>query len=136
KHILHVYKQLLAMSRRLPSEKEREAALRGVREGFRGNLGVQDQERVGTLLREAESRLGFLKIVTPGRGGRVDGGQTRIVYRGGKALEGAEARRRDRAAHANWSGSNLDPDAVTRHRQTLGRAGFMDHAQVMGPGGF
>lgn len=87
------------------------------------------------LLRQAESRLGFLKIATP-RGKVGSKGATRAVYRDGKVLEGEEARKRDRAAHTNWDGRNMDPDSVRYHKQNLARAGFANHQQVIGPHGF
>ncbi len=37
---------------------------------------------------------------------------------------------------SNWSGNNLDPDSVSMHKETLKRAGFRNHDQVLGPEGF
>lgn len=91
--------------------------------------------KVKELLRQAESRLSFLKIVTPKN--RVgSAGETRAVYRDGKVMEGEQARQRDKARHSNWDGRNLDPDSVRKHTQNLARAGFANHRQVIGPHGF
>lgn len=87
------------------------------------------------LLRQAESRLSFLKMATP-RGKVGSKGKTRAVYRDGKVVEGEEARRRDKARHSNWDGRNMDPDSVRYHKQNLARAGFANHRQVIGPHGF
>lgn len=87
------------------------------------------------LLREAESRLSFLKIATP-RGRVGSAGATRAVYRDGKVMDGEKARQRDKARHSNWGSGNLDPDSVRQHKQNLARGGFANHQQVLGPHGF
>ncbi|CAM9491716.1 unnamed protein product, partial [Sphacelaria rigidula] len=87
------------------------------------------------LVREAESTLGYLNIVTPKR--KVgSAGSTTSVYRDGKVLNGEEARRRQKARHSNWDGRNMDPESVSRHQRSLARAGFRDNADVIGPHGF
>ncbi len=37
---------------------------------------------------------------------------------------------------SNWTGTNMDPDSVKKHYNTLKRAGFRDNKDVMGPWGF
>lgn len=74
-------------------------------------------------------------MVTP-RGKVGSTGATRVVYRDGKVIEGAEARKRDKAVHNNWDGRNLDPDSVRFHQKNLARAGFANHQHVIGPHGF
>ena len=87
------------------------------------------------LLKEASSRLGFLKMVTPRGGQPGQGGRARVVYRDGKVLEGGEVRKRDRTV-SNWDGGNMDPEKVAYHKKNLARAGFQNHQQVLGPYGF
>lgn len=94
-----------------------------------------DSVQVTELLRQAESRLGFLKMATP-RNKVGSTGSTRAVYRDGRVMEGEEARKHDKARHSNWDGRNLDPDSVRFHKQNLARAGFANHQQVIGPHGF
>ncbi|CAM9609276.1 unnamed protein product [Choristocarpus tenellus] len=134
-NVLRIYRQMLRLASRLPDVAKREDTARIVRSGFKENSGVVDQEKLAALLREAESKVGFLKIVTP-RAKVGSGGETRVVFRGGKEVEGIEGRRAEKAAHTNWDGKNMDPDSVSRHHQTLKRAGFSNHMQVQGPWGF
>eukprot|EP00903_Cladosiphon_okamuranus_P019720 g18122.t1 len=134
-YALGLYRQLLSLSKRLPSGQQRDDAVRSVREGFRTNAEVTDPSKAKELLRQAESRLGFLRIATP-RGKVGSKGSTRAVYRDGKVVEGEEARKHDKARHSNWDGRNLDPDSVRYHKQNLARAGFANHQQVIGPHGF
>jgi hypothetical protein len=133
--VLRVYKQLLMQASRLP-QAESAAAVSAIREGFRSHAG-ENEEQVGTLLQEAQSRLSFIKMVTP-RHSRVEqSAPKKVLYMDdGKAVEGSQGHRRSRAAHSNWSGSNLDPDSVKTHQRSLDRAGFGSHAQVHGPQGF
>lgn len=51
-HALNVYRQLLSLSKRLPSGRQRDDAVQSVRESFRANAGVTDpskasRERIG-----------------------------------------------------------------------------------------
>jgi hypothetical protein len=72
-------------------------------------------------------------MVTPKRpGGDGAGGKTRIVYKDGEAIEGGDPGKRDKAAVSNWTGTNLDPDAVSKHTALLNRAGFRDNAHAKG----
>ncbi|CAN0542881.1 unnamed protein product [Ectocarpus sp. 12 AP-2014] len=134
-HALNVYRQLLSLSKRLPSGQQRDDAVQSVRESFRANAGVTDPSKAHELLRQAESRLGFLRMATP-RSKVGSKGSTRAVYRDGKVMEGEEARKHDKAKHSNWDGRNMDPDSVRYHKQNLARAGFANHRQVIGPHGF
>ena len=63
-----------------------------------------------------------------GGGGGGGGGD------GDEAGDEASKRRRApaKARWSNWSGNNLDPDSVTRHRNSLTRAGFRDNNHAKG----
>ncbi|CAM9177374.1 unnamed protein product [Laminaria digitata] len=134
-YALSLYRQLLASSKRLPTKQRRDEAVLNIREGFRSNAQITDPSKAKDLLREAESRLSFLKIATP-RGRVGSAGATRAVYRDGKVIDGEKARQRDKARHSNWGSGNLDPDSVRQHKQNLARGGFANHRQVIGPHGF
>lgn len=134
-YALSLYRQLISSSKRLPTKQRRDEAVLSVRESFRSNARVTDPSKAKELLREAESRLSFLKIATP-RGRVGSAGATRAVYRDGKVMDGEKARQRDKARHSNWGSGNLDPDSVRQHKQNLARGGFANHQQVLGPHGF
>lgn len=44
-HALYVYRQLLSLSKRLPSGQQRDDAVQNVRESFRANAGVTDPSK-------------------------------------------------------------------------------------------
>lgn len=44
-HALNLYRQLLSLSKRLPSGRQRDDAVRSVRESFRDNAGVTDPSK-------------------------------------------------------------------------------------------
>lgn len=79
--------------------------------------------KVVKLLEQAQSSLGYLKMVTP-KQPRSQAGVTRIVFgeHDGKVSK----------AVSNWSGKNLDPDSVKRHYNSLKRAGFRDNTHAKG----
>ncbi|CAN0116843.1 unnamed protein product [Discosporangium mesarthrocarpum] len=133
--VLRVYREMLRMVSRLPDIAKRNEGIRSIREGFRANTAESDMEKVTTLISEAESRLGFLKISMP-RSKVGSSGKMNIVFRDGKEIEGGRGERASRAAHTNWDGKNMDPDSVSRHQRSLSRAGFRDHSHVIGPWGF
>jgi hypothetical protein len=109
--------------------------LHQVRAGFRAHAGEPDQKQIGKLLRDAESRLSYLKIVTP-RDARGQEGIIRKIYQDGRALEEGDAPKKGRAPISNWTGANMDPDSVSRHDHSLKRARFKNNSDVIGPLGF
>jgi hypothetical protein len=94
----------------------------------RKHADAADPATIEKLLGKANSTLGYLKIVTP-RGARQgpQQGVTRITF----GPTGAEAARPGKAV-SNWSGSNVDPDALKRHQRSLSRAGFKGHRDAKG----
>jgi len=107
-----VYRNLLHLSRRLPNASKRPEAIALVRDQFRlhtatnaqlaassqqraaaktnsaaASAVLDDAERLGKLMAEAESRLGFLKMMTPRSEHRGNKGGTRTLYNKGEKLE-------------------------------------------------
>ncbi|KAG5189653.1 hypothetical protein JKP88DRAFT_147878, partial [Tribonema minus] len=132
--VIRIYRHLLKSARRLPKPAERADAFQQVREGFKAHMHESSQEKLAQLLNQAQSRLSYLKIVTP-RDARNQEGAVKVVYQDGKLVEHVQTDR-PRAPISNWTGSNMDPDSVSRHRHTLSRAGFKDHGHVLGEHGF
>mmetsp|Transcript_9382 Transcript_9382/g.31780 ORF Transcript_9382/g.31780 Transcript_9382/m.31780 type:complete len:130 (+) Transcript_9382:35-424(+) len=119
---LAMYRRLFRHVQLLPPPRKA-AALAELREGFRKHAGESDARRVGQLLQEARSKLAFLRMLTPiprsDRGGRSG----RFVLRDGSLVEGA-AEDLGAARHAAFSGANVDPDALARHRSLVERQHF------------
>ena len=94
----------------------------------RKHADAADPATIEKLLGKANSTLGYLRIVSP-RGARQgpQQGVTRITF----GPTGAEAARPGKAV-SNWSGSNVDPDALKRHQRSLSRAGFKGHRDAKG----
>uniref|UniRef100_A0A7S2S2D5 Complex 1 LYR protein domain-containing protein n=1 Tax=Rhizochromulina marina TaxID=1034831 RepID=A0A7S2S2D5_9STRA len=131
--VLPLYRQLLFLSQHISDVKKRPEAVALVRDAFREHRLETDEERIQQLLAQAESRLSFLKMVTPREYHRLGGQQsTYYVYQNGKRLDDGSARTQDRARHSNWTGSNMDPDSVAKHQHLLNRAGFQDNSHAKG----
>lgn len=143
-----LYRQLLHLSEQLPNRVKRIEAVNLVRNRFRAEVAsaAANPESVDVmkLAADAESRLGFLKMLTPRAAHRksseeLGSGTTKIFYAKGEKLDaneaakvGANVPRYERARWTNWTGSNLDPDSVARHTQLLHRAGFRDNQHAKG----
>lgn len=126
-NVKHVYKNMVRLCRQLP-EKDRASSLQQVRAEFRKNKGESDPAAVQKLVQKAVSSLGYLRIVTPKKGGSGQVGTSRLVFDSERRFEG-------RRPMTNWNGSNMDPDCVQKHKAQLKRARFTSHADVYGNGG-
>mmetsp|Transcript_21087 Transcript_21087/g.41792 ORF Transcript_21087/g.41792 Transcript_21087/m.41792 type:complete len:143 (+) Transcript_21087:85-513(+) len=132
-----VYRQLFHLSSRIPTANKRPEAINLVRQRFREHRGTDDVAALSSLMAEAESRLGFLKMMTPRSFHRsaLGEGSGRTLYHGGEKIDADGAHGLDREAKAkwsNWTGSNLDPDMVAQHSHSLKRAGFKDNYHAKG----
>jgi hypothetical protein len=91
---------------------------------------------VQELLKVAQSKLSYLKIVTPrGVDDPVDAAAaaSRYIVRDGRvmAADGSDLSPEERARFKNWGPGNLDPEDVRRHEASMRRFSFMDR-----PGGY
>jgi hypothetical protein len=119
---LILYRKLLKLANNLPSDK-RTSSIQRIKEEFRKNASQTDSKTIEDLLKYAQSSLGYLKIVTPKRQMNQNG-QSKVVF-------GVQAKF-DGKAVSNWTGNNMDPDAVKRHYNSLKRAGFKTNQDAKG----
>jgi len=132
--VIHSYRSLLGLIRRLPEPNKRINALEQLRSEFRGHSKASEFE-IPNLLKEAEQRAGFLRIITPKP--RKGGGSTRYLYRKDGCVEvnGEGTKTTDiggRRVHTNWDGKNLDPCSVKRHYYGLKKMGFKNNLHAKG----
>jgi hypothetical protein len=121
---LSVYRNLLKLAKALPLN-QRKGSITQIQESFRNSRNASDPKEIQTLLEKANSTLGYLKIVTPRSAqGVAQVGRTKTVFGDSKIKTGR--------AVSNWTGSNMDPDSVKRHNQSLKRAGFKNNADMKG----
>lgn len=119
-----MYKQLIRTSKLLPTEKERKRSLTEVRAEFRAHANDDSNESLQKLMKLAESRLGFLRVITPSR---TPGGSSgdplnsgRFTMRKGE-LEAGGTMMQDKALKTG----GVDPDHLARHKYLLERQHFM-----------
>ena len=119
---LRVYKNLLLMARRLPDASKREAALAQIRGAFRANKAASGVELQKMLL-AAESKVSYLKIVTPRPKGcfSADAGAQTTTY--GSAYGGAGG---DRGGAKPLLEQRDYSQAVGRHHKSVRRQHFLD----------
>ena len=126
------YRSLARLVKLLPETKfPHEKTWQELRTSFRRPLASDEslQDRIS----EADSRLSFLRMITP-KTRRVEGEGGTWTYRNGERVEGASHVKRDQNGRviSNWDGKNLDPDSVKRHNHHLKRLGFRNNAHAKG----
>lgn len=98
-------------------EKQRLQAINDIRSGFRNSAGSSPDE-IKKLLKIAEGKLGYIKMITP-RTPEGQEGRTKMyfdrdgVHIGGKSIPGRTLR------------AGLDADDLARHKYLLERQHFM-----------
>lgn len=118
------------MARMVQPESKRLETLSQIKHEFRNHSSEDSDSRVEELLKKANSSLGFLKMITPrSRRSESSTGHTKITF-GGDGSNKSRAGAKN--VVSNWTGSNMDPDSVSRHYQGLKRAGFSDNRSVVG----
>jgi Complex 1 protein (LYR family) len=146
KQVLSTYRRLLHLAKKLP-KSDQVSAISTIRSTFRSNKGEQSKENVQTLLREAQSKISYLKIVTPkdptlydsspnassdstldsSMGSKSDKnhvktGVTRFIMQDGKLVEIDESNQPISADGARYRTNSLDSNDVRRHVDQISRA--------------
>jgi len=114
--VLGLYREMLRHAQNLPIAKRMDA-LSQIKSEFKANIAKSaSSEVLAPLLAKAESKLGYLRIVSPRRG-RVSqsaGQAQHWVLRDGELVEGYSKR-----ARADFLDQRLDPDDIARHKRLL-----------------
>lgn len=120
---LTLYKNLLKLAKSLPLKTRQDSILK-IKAEFRKHSHEVNPDEVHKLIKHAESTLGYLKIVTP-KSSSSQSGRTKIIFGTADNLTTTKA-------VSNWTGNNMDPDAVKRHYQGLKRAGYRNNSEAKG----
>eukprot|EP01038_Epipyxis_sp_PR26KG_P010240 gene10240-13774_t len=127
-HILELYRKLLKHAKTIKPVKKSIDTISQIKLEFRRNSSETNAEEIQKMLLRANSTLGYLKIVTPKTYSRNQSGRTSAVFETSNAGHNNPTGR----AVTNWTPTNLDPDSVKRHQQTIKRAGFKNNQQAKG----
>jgi hypothetical protein len=120
-----LYREMLHYAKLLTETQQKSQTIERIKVEFRKNMRETNKDKIGDLLAVAESKLGYLKIITPKRRSNQQGytkmtfGDAGDVTSGGKAV-------------SNWTGHNMDPDTVKRHYRGLKRAGYKNNSHAKG----
>ncbi|KAJ1634666.1 hypothetical protein T492DRAFT_836671 [Pavlovales sp. CCMP2436] len=117
-----LYRNILSRIVSLPVEK-RAGALEQLRSGFRANAHISDEPTLAKLVQQGNSKLAFLKMITPTPTGEMGGNTGTFVFRDGKVQDG-RAGAVAGARHSSYDATNLDPDMVARHQRLSDRQHF------------
>ncbi|OQS06143.1 hypothetical protein THRCLA_20431 [Thraustotheca clavata] len=113
------YKKLIKLARSVPVD-QREATLEKIRTEFRTHKDVATAEELDQLLRKAQSKISYLKIVTPKRSASSRLGN-HFVYKNGQRYDGSEAI----ADGAKVKTQDYN-EMMKKHVQLVRRQHFMD----------
>jgi len=126
------YRELLHLAKQQqpPKGSTIDKSREELRAQFRAPIAAD--QSIESRLKEAESRLSFLRMTTTKVKPRGQAG--RWVYKDGQRLEHANGTLRDDKGrvHSNWDGNNLDPECVSKHFKNLRRAGFVNNLHAKG----
>ena len=128
-NVLHMYRNLIRLAKNVSPKVNSLKTLKMIRDAFRrtenSNLSTNEIEN---LLTKAQSNVSYLKMITPRTKLHSDAGEYKIIN---NCTTNNNNNSKSRV-HSNWTGSNLDPDSVTRHNALLKRAGFMNNSHAKG----
>ncbi|EQC40710.1 hypothetical protein SDRG_01782 [Saprolegnia diclina VS20] len=113
------YKKLLKLAKSVPQE-QRAQTLEKVRHEFRAHEGAATPEELDQLLRKAQSKISYLKIVTPKKSSSSTQG-SHFVYKNGQRIDGREL-----SADSATIKTHDYNAMMTKHVQLVRRQHFMD----------
>jgi hypothetical protein len=124
-----IYRRMLKLAHRLPAA-DRSHAVQSIRTAFRAHASENSQEKVAELLATANSKLSYLKVVTPREVGDDLGnaGVSRYVLHDGKLVAAGSAGGTISAGGTADLRPCVDPDLLARHERGLRRFRFMDRS--------
>lgn len=131
KNVLHMYKNLIKLSKTISIEKQRNQTLNTIRKEFRKYNDTSTNNaniNIDELLKKANSNLNYLKMITPKSKQHQDEGAVNTKLTNNKT----DINKNSRRPVSNWTGNNMDPDSVRRHYNSLKRAGFRDNNHAKG----
>jgi hypothetical protein len=121
-----IYRELIHHAKQTPKPQQ---SLSELRASFRKPL--DEEKALEDRLKEAESRLSFLRMTTKTTRRKESG---TWVYKDGQRLTVEKGTLRDAKGKviSSFDGKNLDPESVSRHRKSLKRAGFTNNQHAKG----
>lgn len=124
-NVISMYRRLLKYAKKVEPKSSSEKYTQQIRSSFRRASSEISNNEIEEMLKQANSSLGYLKMITPRSRSDGTGGVTRITF-------GDESSKVGKKAVTNWHGGNLDPDSVRRHKANLKRAGFHNNFHAKG----
>jgi len=122
-----LYRQLLRHSRLLEEPRSTQATNQ-IKESFRANANVKNEDELDTLLQTAYTKLNFMRMLIPSHhrptSSQFQESQSgRYVVRDGELVKG-EANKVDRNLYIDKH--NIDPESLERHNYLLRRQHFLE----------
>lgn len=115
--VLSLYKEILRYAQDAKAPAGQPSFVEQARSAFREHISESSAEAIQTLVKKAESKLGYLKVIAPRRRRPTsdEGGKMRFVMKDGELLDidGSVPRR------TAFRDMRIDPDDLARHKRLL-----------------
>ena len=140
--VTSTYRTITRLIKLLPANQQPEKQLDEIRQAFRKNASLTDQDEIQTRMNKAGEKIAFLRIVTPKKKPNVEdkSGQVsskRWIYtKDGPVEIDADGKGTMRDSNgrvvSNFGGKNMDPCHVKTHNGQLKRMGFANNLHAKG----
>ncbi|KAF0756779.1 hypothetical protein DYB37_000106 [Aphanomyces astaci] len=119
KSVRTAYKKLIKLAQSLPAD-QKPTALDKIRHDFRSHGVISTAEELDKLVMKAQSKISYLKIVTPKR--TPQSGPQRFIYKDGKRLDSQSL---DDGGNPTIKTTDVNA-MMERHVKLIRRQHFMD----------
>lgn len=126
--IISIYKRLSRTINGIPNSSKRDSYMKKFKKEFKKNMNETDPKKIESLYEYAQSKLGFLEVVSNYKPRKVP--IERYVVKDGEIIEGESEKRR-----AHFKDQRIDPDDMARHQRLLRRQHFQDRHMPLRWGG-
>jgi hypothetical protein len=114
--VLGLYKEILRYARFAKAPEGQAPYFEQAKAEFRLNMNASGEDLLQKLVAKAQSKLGFLKVISPRKKGTIATGKQHFVFREGEGLVNTESVKARKTAFMD---KRIDPDDLARHKRLL-----------------
>jgi hypothetical protein len=130
--VLDLYRNILRHARAATTPQGQISYLEQAKAAFRQHSTESEPEAIQTLINKAQSKLGFLKVITPRLRRTATSGKQNFVFRDGEGLVETTS---SKLRKTSFRDDRIDPEDIARHNRLLERQRFMGRDKPLRYGG-
>ncbi|KAF2078373.1 hypothetical protein CYY_000357 [Polysphondylium violaceum] len=120
--VLSLYRDLIFYTKLITNQSDRIDKLNFIKNSFRQNKQLQNENKINDLIKDGQKKLSFLKMTTPRPAGKTMKISGTFKFENGVWTEGHEEQKKKR----QYKDQGLDIMDYRRHIHLLRRQHFMD----------